>query len=130
MNPNYNPNNPNYHPNVAVNPNVGYVQQTTLVQNQPVVGANTPGWYNPYGRQVTVIKYDPNCKKCNGTGTSFSTFSKTKLPCTRCYAKNGYCKKCYGTGMRFRKNQACNCPNGKRVNSRNRNSSTSSSSDK
>lgn len=95
-------------------------------------------WNNPYGVAVPVIAFDPNCKKCHGSGASKSLLSSTMVPCTRCYTRQGYCKKCYGTGTNYRKGKHCTrCSDGKRVKdmekiqkNNGRLSSSSSSSDK
>jgi len=81
-------------------------------------------WDNPYGLSIPVITFDPNCRKCHGSGVSTSRFSGTQIPCTRCYTRHGYCKKCYGTGINYRKNKACTrCQAGKLM----KNKSSSSS---
>lgn len=90
--------------------------QTVNTGNQLYTNGVAQKWHNPYNLSVPLIKYDPTCRKCHGTGVSTSRFSGTAVPCTRCYTRHGYCKKCYGNGINFRKNKPCTkCDKGKKL---------------
>jgi hypothetical protein len=127
-------------PNTNLNPISGpstvlrYLAYTTTTTTHGTYTTHPAGytqgqmykWNNPYGLSIPVIAFDPNCKKCHGSGTAKSRFSGTPLPCPRCYTRQGYCKKCYGTGTNYRKNKPCTkCQAGKRMNNKSSSSSDS-----
>lgn len=128
MNPNYHATNPVY-PGSTYFYNPANTHVYYIPENVTTTTGETHKWDNKYHRKIPVITFDPTCKKCHGTGTKMSTFSKTPLPCPSCYVRHGYCKKCYGNGMNFRKDKPCNkCDKGRRIKKAN-DKLTSSSSD-
>lgn len=87
-----------------------------LQQEVTLVGGETFGCVNPHNQLIPVIKFNPECSKCKGTGAHKSMFSSKAYPCYRCYSHAGYCVECYGTAIDYKKGKACgNCKDGKRL---------------
>ena len=62
---------------------------------------------NPHNLPIKPIQFNPNCKKCRGSGVRTSLITRKNLPCKNCYTDWGYCKSCYGTGTNFKRDKAC-----------------------
>lgn len=60
-------------------------------------------WANPASIMIPVINFRSACDRCIGTGTCETKLHKMRLPCVKCYEKEGYCKRCYGTGVNIKK---------------------------
>eukprot|EP00919_Chromeraceae_sp_WS-2016_P008296 GHVR01019600.1.p1 GENE.GHVR01019600.1~~GHVR01019600.1.p1 ORF type:complete len:173 (+),score=18.02 GHVR01019600.1:39-557(+) len=72
------------------------------------------GWNNQHGLNLPQINFDSGCKKCHGCGSVVNK-KGLKMPCKRCYRRNGFCRFCYGTGTNFNKNKPCKkCHGGKK----------------
>jgi DnaJ-class molecular chaperone len=62
---------------------------------------------------IPMIVYTTNCKKCHGSGVTYSK-KGYQVPCSKCYRRSGYCRKCYGSGINYNKNKPCKrCNKGK-----------------
>ena len=86
-----------------------------------------PQWHNPNNSYIPPIVFQPQCKKCHGSGCMVKRGNT--IPCRVCYRRNQICPKCYGSGINYLQNKPCKkCQGGRWGRKKGRRSSSSSSS--
>ena len=92
------------------------MKKVFIEQQVTFVGGESFGCENPHHQHIPLIRFNPDCSKCHGTGAHKSMFSKSAYPCHRCYSHAGYCAECYGTTIQYKTGKLCgNCKEGKRL---------------